>query len=124
MDDAPAGEPAVGPAMVGSGLISPGDTKATHGDTAGIRTLHFNRTFMHYINNSAKPFATYDYDPVEGALGEITMKHASLTIPYQYLNSAMTAAEIETHLMPATCVFRVRVSNAQISFRYTTTLHR
>ena len=35
MDDAPAGEPAVGPAMVGSGLSSPGDTKATHGDTAG-----------------------------------------------------------------------------------------
>ena len=41
------GEPAVGPSGIISGGVVPGDTKANHGDIAGIRTLHFNRTMQH-----------------------------------------------------------------------------
>ncbi|KAI0226319.1 hypothetical protein LSAT2_023078, partial [Lamellibrachia satsuma] len=100
------GEPAVGPSGVISGTVVPGDTKANHGDTAGIRTLHFNRTLRHYITADEGSFNTVDYVPLtdykDDKYGKLRFNHAGCTIPYNFLNASMTAAEIETHLMPAT----------------------
>ena len=104
MDD--PGEPAVGPSGVISGVVIPGDTHANHGDTAGIRTLHFNRTLQHYIATDTDKFNTIDYAPLveykNDKYGKLRFNHAGCTVPYNYLNAAMTRAEIETHLMGAT----------------------
>ena len=97
------GEPAVGPSDVISGTVSGGDITASGGDTAGIQTVHFTRTFVHYITNSNATWSQFDYKPgnITGP-GELTMKHNCVEIPYQYLNCSMTKAEMETHLLPCT----------------------
>ena len=103
MADVQMGEPAVGPSDVISGTISGGDITATGGDTAGIQTVHFTRTFVHYITNTNATWSTFDYKV--GQLtgpGVLTMKHNCVEIPYPYLNCSMTKAEMETHIVPST----------------------
>ena len=97
------GEPAVGPSDIIGGTVSGGDITASGGDTAGIQTVHFTRTFVHYITNSNATWSQFDYAPrdIVGP-GELTLKHNCLEIPYQYLNCSMTKAEMETHLLPCT----------------------
>ena len=97
------GEPAVGPSDVIGGTVSGGDITATGGDTAGIQTVHFTRTFVHYITNANATWSQFDYNPgpIIGP-GQITLKHNCLEVPYQYLNCSMTKAEMETHLLPST----------------------
>ena len=103
MADADMGEPAVGPSDVVAGTVSGGDITATGGDTAGIRTIHFTRTFIHYVTNNNATWSQFDYDPVDViGPGKLTMKHNCVEIPYQYLNCSMTKAELETHIIPAT----------------------
>ena len=103
MADAIMGEPAVGPSDVIAGTISGGDITASGGDTSGIRTVNFTRTFVHYITNNDATWPTYDYDPhaVTGP-SKLTMKHNCVEIPCQYLNCSMTIAELETHIVPST----------------------
>lgn len=86
------------------GTISGGDITAKHGDTAEIRTIHFTRTFIHYITNSNATWSEYDYEPGtdDSKLSKITLKHNCLSIPYMFLNSSMTMAEIESHIVPST----------------------
>ena len=97
------GEPAVGPSDVIGGTVSGGDITATGGDTAGIQTVHFTRTFVHYITNANATWSQFDYNPDEiTGPGRLTMKHNCLEVPYQYLNCSMTKAENETHLIPST----------------------
>ena len=106
MADDAMGEPAVGPSDVVAGTISGGgggDITAAGGDTSGIRTVNFSRTFVHYITNTDQTWPTFDYDPME-VVGpsKLTMKHNCVEIPYMYLNCSMTKAELETHIVPAT----------------------
>ena len=99
MADVQMGEPAIGPSDVISGTISGGDITATGGDTAGIRTVNFSRTFIHYVTNNNATWPTFDYDPKEvTGPSLLTLRHNCVEIPYMYLNCSMTKAELEnTH---------------------------
>ena len=112
------GEPQVGPADTAVGPVTMGNLQPSRADTAGIRTLSFSRTFQHYLHNGDNMFGTFDYTPMPGAdntdLGQLTIHHSCMHIPYAYLNGPMTRAEIETHLMPATA-WRVASSGFKVT---------